>query len=347
MVQDLQDFFNAKRPINGITQRTVPWVKNERRSTMKPSTSLRYLLLPLAVLFLVVALGPISGGAENPQFQLTILHTNDFHGADFTLLAREATMIKKIRTEVRNLLYLEAGDTFTRGPFHTKFYGELEFAVLNAVGCDALTLGNNEFKATEEAGTSQAYLFKRINEAKFPILSANLKLASDGSYLPKVQPFIIKTIQGIRVGILGLSAWRIDTYPQAKGFIVENPLTAGVEIFPKVAAGSDLVMALTHIGYFEDRQLAAKLPKLAAIIGGDSHTVLKTPDVVGGIPIVQAGDNGRFLGRLDLTFEKKDGVWVLKDFQGKLIPMTAEIPEDAEIKALIQSFMAQLHQPAA
>jgi 2',3'-cyclic-nucleotide 2'-phosphodiesterase (5'-nucleotidase family) len=304
-------------------------------------------LRPYFVLIIIlVFLNSVTILGAPAKFHLTILHTNDFHGADFSALAKEATLIKEIRTEEQDVLYLDAGDTFTRGPFHQKFFGELEFAVLNAVGCNALTLGNNEFKATEDL-TAQKYLFDRINQAKFPILCANIRVAKDGSYLPEVLPFIVLDMDGEKVGIFGVSASRIADYPQTKGFIVDDPLKTAEKVFPEVAAESELVLALTHIGFNEDKKLAKRLPKLAAIIGGDSHTVLEKPFCQNRIPIVQAGDNGRFLGRLDLFFELEDGVLVLKEYKGELIPIDESVPEDPEIKALIRSFMEKVEQPAA
>ena len=278
------------------------------------------------MILLILSSVTILGAPAN--FHLTILHTNDFHGADFTALAREATLIKQIRSEEMNVVYLEAGDTFARGPFHKKFFGELEFAVLNAIGCNAVTLGNNEFKTTEHID-AQKYLRERIEQARFPILCANIRVAKDGSYLPKVRPFVIIDINGVKIGILGVSASRIAEYRQIKGFKVEDPLETAQKLFSQVAVDSELILALTHIGFEEDRELANRLPKLAAIIGGDSHTVLEKPYSENQIPIVQAGDNGRFLGRLDLFFELQNGVLVLKKYQGQLIPINDSIPEES------------------
>jgi 5'-nucleotidase len=302
----------------------------------------------LIVLMLFLVILPVYGIEVPKTFHLTIFHSNDFHGYEPTNLARQATIINQARAKESNVLYLNAGDVFTRGKYHHVFYGELEFAELNAMGLDALTLGNNEFKATEQAETSQQYLFARIEQANFPVLCANIHQVKDGSYLPNVKPFIIKTVDGIRIGIFGVTANRTGTYRQVQGLVVDDQIEAARKIFPQVAAESHIVIALTHIGFDIDQALAEALPKLAVIIGGDSHTVLLKPVNIGGIPIVQAGgENQQYLGRLDLTFEYREHTWKLKEYKGILIPINASVPEDSKIKAILDSYLAKVQKKAA
>ncbi|HEX3048872.1 MAG TPA: metallophosphatase [Bacillota bacterium] len=288
-------------------------------------------------------------GAQAPKTVcLTIFHSNDFHGHEPVNLSRQAFIVKQERAENPNVLFLNAGDVFTRGKYHYDFYGELEFAELNAMGLDALTLGNNEFKATGDADTAQGYLFSRIKQANFLVLCANVRQKKDGAYLPDVKPYIVKTIDGVRVGIFGVSANRIKDYSQAKGLVVEDQLEAAQKMFPNVKAESDLVIALTHIGFDEDKKLAEALPGLAVIVGGDSHTVLKKPFLKNGIPIVQAGgENNQYLGRLDLIFEYVDNSWKLTHYHGVLIRLNDSVPEDPEVKGILDSFVAKAQKKAA
>lgn len=303
-------------------------------------------ILVLIVLCLVIF--PVYAVDTPKVFNLTIFHSNDFHGFEPTGLARQATIVNQARAKEPNMLFLNAGDVFTRGLYHRVFYGELEFAELNAMGLDALTLGNNEFKATTEAGAAQSYLFARIKQVEFPVLCANVRQGKDGSYLPNVKPYIVKVLGGVRIGIFGITANRTGTYNQVRGLVVEDQLEAAKKIYPQVAAESDIIIALTHIGYDMDKVLASVLPGLAIIVGGDSHTVLPEPVSANGIPIVQAGGEYRqFLGRLDLTFEYINNVWKLKDYKGQLIPINSSIPEDPRIKAILDSYLAKIQKPAA
>jgi 2',3'-cyclic-nucleotide 2'-phosphodiesterase (5'-nucleotidase family) len=299
----------------------------------------------LVITLIICLLTPVIYGAESPKtFHLVILHSNDFHGADPALLARQATLIRQIRAEEPNVLVLNAGDLFTRGKYQYHFYGELEFAALNAMGTDALTLGNNEFKAV---GTvkAQDYLRARIRQAGFPVLCANV-LTKDGSYLPGVKPFIVTSVGGVKIGILGVTTGRIKGYPQTSGFRVMESVNTVKRIFPAVRTEAEIVIALTHLGCKTDKILAKAVPGLAAIVGGDSHTSLWEPVNIGGIPIVQAGSKGKFLGRLDLYLELIGGSWKLQRYHGKLIRVKAKVREDPEVKRVIDDYLGRLVKTA-
>jgi 2',3'-cyclic-nucleotide 2'-phosphodiesterase (5'-nucleotidase family) len=209
-------------------------------------------------------------------------------------------------------------------------------------------LGNNEFKATNDAATAQRYLFARIQQANFPILCANIRQIKDGAYLPGVKPFIVKNLNGIKIGIFGVSTNRIQTYVQAKGFVVDDQLETAQKIFPKVKQDADLVIALTHLGFDVDQKLAEAVPGLTVIVGGDSHTVLKEPFLKNGIPIVQAGGEfSQYLGRLDLTFEWVNDAWKMTRCQGKLIPLDDKVPQDPKVKAILDGYLARIEKKAA
>jgi 2',3'-cyclic-nucleotide 2'-phosphodiesterase (5'-nucleotidase family) len=305
---------------------------------------------PIRQLFIITLiiclLTPVIYGAESPKtFHLVILHSNDFHGAAPALLARQATMIRQIRAEEPNVLVLNAGDLFTRGKYQYVFYGKLEFAALNVMGTDALTLGNNEFKAVSTV-KAQEYLQARIRQAKFPVLCANVLTGKDGSYLLGVKPFIVTPVGGVKIGILGVTTGRIKAYPQTSGFRVMEPVETVKRILPAVQAEAEIVIALTHLGCKTDKILAKAVPGLAAIVGGDSHTSLWEPVNIKGIPIVQAGSKGKLLGRIDLYFEFIDGSWKLQRYRGKLIRVKSKVREDPEVKRVIDDYLGGLVKTA-
>ena len=289
---------------------------------------------------LVLLMSYSLGQAKPETFEITILHSNDFHGANMELLAKRATIINKIRMESANpVLVLDAGDIFTRGPYQKRFYGALEFAIMNEMKYDVITLGNNEFKATGNI-TAQKILLDRIHQANFPVLCANITDRQSGAYLPGVFPYIIKEFGEIKVAIFGVTTTKVAFYRQAKGWKVTNPILAAENIYNELAGKADIVLALTHIGLGQDISLARKLPKIGAIIGGDSHIVLLKPEMVGNVPVVQAGEYGKYLGRLDLTFEKTESGWKLRDIQGGLINLTdPDIIPDHAVMKIFEDFL--------
>lgn len=308
-------------------------------------------ILTLAIVVVLLAPVGVFAADEQPQlFNLTIIHTNDFHDYEPYALARKATIIKQIRAEKKNVLLLEGGDLSIRGPYHKVFYGELEMAVLNALKYDAWELGNNEFKAHPDQAVTDEKLNNLINQAKFPTLCSNVKTPA-GDYLPGVQPYIIKQVAGMKIGILGVTSNKVKKYPQASNKVVEDAFTAVKNLIPEVRNESDIQIVLSHAGLAGDLQIDKDLADsgISFILGADDHFVIPQPIYrSGGIPITQAGgEDNIFLGKLDLTYEKKDGKWVLKSHKGMLYPINDKVPMDAEIKKIVDGYLSKVQKPAA
>ncbi len=290
------------------------------------------------------------------SFNLTILHTNDTHGMMLPFdyqgvvkydgkqlggLARRATLIDKLRKEAKNpVLLLEAGDVFTRGPWHTLTMGKPEFAAMNLMKYDAMCVGNNEFKATLDT-RSQVVFRQLMSSCKFPWLAANLTVGKTGVMVPGVKPYIVKKIGNVRVGILGVTAPRSSDYPQTRGWTISDPIAVAKKLAPQIKRECDVLIALTHIGDLMDQLLAEQVPELDAIVGGDSHTFIDPTLMVKrgnrpDLPIVQTGEMGIFLGKLDLQFKNEDGKgWKLVSTHGALLPVNASITPDPVVAKLL------------
>lgn len=316
---------------------------------------MRRLLPTFALVFLL----SLAGATQT--FRLTVLHTNDLHGMllphnykseaytnqsedNVGGLARRAFLINQIRSASKDhVLYIDLGDIFTRGPWHLLYFGEPEVEALNHLGCAAMTVGNNEFKANLTASSQE--VFKKLNrQSKFPWLAANLTVSATGKPVEGVRPFVVRTIGGVRVGLLGLTAPRAKDYPQTKGWTISDPIEAAREWVPKARKECDVLIAMTHIGYDLDRELAAKVKGIDAIVGGDSHTLLEKPDWVASpdgrkVPIVQAGELGVWLGRLDLTFDKQGSAWKLSSASGRTLKLDKTVKEDPAMKKLLENWV--------
>lgn len=310
---------------------------------------LYFITVVIAVSFANPA-AALAASSQPQVFDLTIIHTNDFHDYEPYALARKASIIKNIRAEKKNVLLVDGGDLSIRGPYHKAFYGELEMAVLNALKYDAWELGNNEFKAHPDQAVTDEKLYNLINQATFPTLCANV-MTQEGTYLPGVQPYTIKPVAGINIGILGVTSNKVKTYPQASNKVVEEAVTTLKTLLPEVRKESDIQIVLSHAGLAGDLKIDKELSDsgISFIIGADDHFVIPQPIYrSGGIPITQAGgEDNIFLGRLDLTYENKDGKWVLKSHKGVLYPINDKVPMDPEIKNIVDGFLSKAKKIAA
>ena len=68
---------------------------------------------------------------------------------------------------------------------------------MNALNYDAMVMGNHE------PDFSASHLRTLMREARFPVLAANVVLRRGGQLYTR--PYILKTINGVRVGILGIA----------------------------------------------------------------------------------------------------------------------------------------------
>ena len=143
----------------------------------------------------------------------------------------------------------------------------------------------------------------------------------------------------MKIGVFGViqvePASRLpSTSPERiKGFAFRDPFETAREM-TSLRSGRAALIALTHLGYDQDRRLAERMPELDVIIGGHSHTRIDPAETVNGVLIAQAGSDNRFLGRVELLF--RDGRVVEK--KGALIDLQKNLPEDGEVKAMIARF---------
>ena len=260
------------------------------------------------------------------QFHLTIMHTNDWHGVLHNV-PMYATLVREVRAERENVLLLDGGDLYRRGPFES-LHGAVEIAIMNAMGYDALTFGNNDFPRND-AELFHVSQHTIIQLADFPVLTANVTL--DGEFVEGFDPYIIITMQGIDIAIIGVTSpkpWdrNLDF---TERYLFECPVLVVERMTEETSEFSDIQIVLSHAGVAFERQMRG----VSAVIGGDDHRVFRTPYVIHDpdgdrrIPMVQAGgERNHFLGRLDLYFAEIDGEWVLFDFYGRLLSVEGVTP---------------------
>ena len=243
------------------------------------------------------------------------------------------------------VLLLDAGDTFESGILSNISEGALVVDAYNALGYDALAIGNHEFDygavdtASGEGGTPdmRGALKAAAARARFPFLAANVIEAATGRPLdwPNVRPSTVVDAAGLRVGIVGVMTRYGLTRTIAAN--VQGLDTTALEPAVEREArrlrrrGADVVLVLAHAGgacfRFDDPvdlsscdddaeifRLARQLPPglVDAIVAGHTHRAVAHE--VAGIPIVQAYSHGRAFARVDLTVERGAGVVAARPF---------------------------------
>ena len=285
---------------------------------------------------------------------ISIVGTTDLHGRVFprnrqggvALLGGYLRNLRAARAvDGGAVLLLDAGDTFQGGIESNLSEGALVVDAYNALGYDALAIGNHEFEYGALDGVFEdtdppdmrGALKAAAARAQFPFLAANLLDEGTGRPVawPNVRPSTVVDAAGVRVGIVG-----VMTYGGLTKTLAANVQGLGTApLAPTVVAearqlrqrGVDVVVIVAHAGgacaRFDDPadlsscdddaeifRLAREVPVglVDAIVAGHSHAAVAHE--VAGIPIVQAYSMGRAFARLDLTVERGNGVMSTRIF---------------------------------
>jgi len=312
----------------------------------------------------------LSTSAAFADYQLNILHINDFHSRiesinkfDSTCSAEEEgkkecfggaarlkTAIDQRRQALsgQNVLLLNAGDNFQGSLFYTTYKGAAEAEVLNAMKFDVMTVGNHEFDDSEDG------LATFLDKVQFPVISANV-LAGDGSKLgDRIKPSLVLDVGGQKIGIVG--AVTNDTEelssPGPKVLIADDVASITAAVQDLKAQGINKIIALTHVGYPRDLAFIAKIPDVDVVVGGHSHSLLSNTDPKaegpyptmvdnpGGykVPVVQAASYSKYLGDLVIDFDDNG---VVKSAKGDPILVDSSFTPDPALTTRI----AELAKP--
>jgi 5'-nucleotidase len=308
----------------------------------------------------------LSAGAALADYELNILHINDFHSRiesinkfDSTCSAEEEgknecfggaarllTAINQTRDALKaqgkNVLLLNAGDNFQGSLFYTTYKGTVEAEVLNAMKFDAMTVGNHEFDDSEDG------LAGFLDKVQFPVVTANVVASAASKIGDRVKPSIVLEVGGQKIGIVGAVA--NDTAelasPGPNITIAEDVAKISEQVQKLKGEGVNKIIALTHVGYPRDLEFIAKIPDVDVVVGGHSHTLLSNTDQKaegpyptlvdnpGGykVPVVQAGQYSKHLGDLRVVF---DDSGVVKESKGDPILIDSSFkPDEATLKRI-------------
>lgn len=286
--------------------------------------------------------------------ELVILYTNDLHGhilpyeSGFSRqrvggVAAMASLIRRVREEEKGkpVFWIDAGDTLPNHLLSDMTKGKPLVQILNLLSVDAFVLGNHDF----DSGWGAEVLTETLREATFPILGCNI--VSSNGVLPFLRPYTITESAGVKVAVIGAITPETPFYiPQetAKGLSF-MPVNENVRKWMQEISRSEPDVAFyivdLHDGPEAARALASSLPFPALIVGGHTHQAFPVPYRFGKSLYLQAGNHGRFLGRISLEIDLKKKSIV--SHNNLLIPiLQGEVPEDPEVSRLITEACSSL-----
>ncbi len=228
-----------------------------------------------------------------------------------------------------------AGDILQGTPLSTVFRGKPDVEAFNAMGVDALAVGNHEF----DFGRDNFDTLRR--RAAFPFLSANIRLENGWRLL--CDPMAAFPLgESLSLAVIGLTTRELTTTTlpaHVAGLTVEDPVASVRREIGRRQGRGPLIL-LSHSRHATDRRIAAAAPELDLIIAGHDHLLFDPGRVVEGIPMFQALDNGRYLGRVDLAVDPSSGRARVES--AVYLPITARLSEDPEVAAIVSGYRERL-----
>ena len=263
--------------------------------------------------------------------QLTILHTNDLHShfENWPRIRRYLAAAKASAQAAGHTVYtFDLGDNMDRvHPVTEATNGQKNVELMNQIGYDAVTIGNNEGLSYMRAQLDHLYDY-----ANFPVVLGNL-LTADTHEQPKwaVDHRMLTTKAGTRVLVLGLTAPYQLTYPLA-GWLPIGVDQALKSLLKTYAEDFDVCVLLSHLGVDVDRQIAKRYPQVNVIIGSHTHHLFVNGEQDNHSLLAAAGKFGRYVGKIEVSV---DGQHHVKAATASVVE-TATLPEEPGDAAEIQ-----------
>jgi 2',3'-cyclic-nucleotide 2'-phosphodiesterase / 3'-nucleotidase len=327
------------------------------------------LAATISLALLIIVAFPREQKSAPPRAHVVILSTTDMHGHIFPIdyytnkydnvgIAKIATLVKEARKNNPDLLLVDSGDTIQGTPLeyiHNRRNNtppDPMMLTMNALKYDSMTVGNHEYNF------GLKNIEKARREAKFPWLSANTyntQVKGDPSNYHT--PFIIKEVQGVRVGVLGLTTPGIPNWenaPNYQGLEFRETVSEAKKWVPVLrdAGKCDVVVIAMHMGIEEDLRtgqhnpsnvpnenaavtIAREVPGVDVILMGHTHREVPSL-VVNGVLLAQANRWASHLARVDVYLDKNEttGRWGVVAKQSRTIPVTEKTEIDPEIARL-------------
>jgi 5'-nucleotidase / UDP-sugar diphosphatase len=323
----------------------------------------------LALLLFLILVMKLQGQSEK---RIILLHTNDLHARltgyapesaytplivnDDNTIGGFARIAGIIDAEKQNnkdaTLLLDAGD-FLMGTLFPYLESETGFQLrlMKKMGYDVIGLGNHEFDFGP--GWLAGVISMSAAKGEIPsLLSSNTVFNEKENADNSLEELFSKNLMfrkliiekdGIKIGLFSIVGKEADQVaPKAAPVTFAKQSAAAKKIVKELKDEKcEIIICISHSGLVkekngewggEDVDLAKKVKGISLIVGGHSHTRLDKPLFINGIPIVQTGEFGKFVGRISLLYS--NGKLNIEDY--KLIPVDDSIVADEGINHLIE-----------
>jgi 2',3'-cyclic-nucleotide 2'-phosphodiesterase (5'-nucleotidase family) len=300
--------------------------------------------------------GRCDADADTARF--TLAHLNDLQARYSDLVAGRsryayvAGYLRELKAQVPETLVLDAGDDYEKGSLaELRTMGEATRQMIQALPIDVRTIGNHDF------AYGHATVLRDVARSQHPVLGTNLATA-----LPADDPFakFARVDVGcVRVGVVGLVTQNYgsddEQIPDAFDGVFRQDARYARVLADAVRAHRgevDVLIALDHLGYFQDVELARSVAGIDVYVGGHSEDAVTRPQPIqrpdgGRAYVLQAGHYAEVVGRGDFVWDRRTRSLTLE--RHELVRVDAALPYSVEVAELARKVerdaVEDLHRP--
>ncbi len=278
-------------------------------------------------------------GSPRARAPVTFLQINDVYSTvpvdGMGGLARVATIKQRLRDAGRTPFLVLAGDFLSPSVASTVFKGEQMVAALDAAGLDLATLGNHEFDFGDDL------LITRMKDAHWQWVVSNVVDTQTGQPIGGAAPYVLRTFNGLKVGFIGLCLTTSEiSRAKLTHTRLDDPIAAAGRYLPILQReGAQVIVAVTHLAFADDRRLIERFPQIDLVIGGHEHYPITATEH--GTLVSKAGSDARWLARIDVNRRTTGATPTVERFF-ELMPVGADVPDDPKTAEVVRAYEAKL-----
>jgi hypothetical protein len=266
--------------------------------------------------------------------EITILYTGETHAMLYPCncpiepdggIARRAALIKQLRKDNTDSLFLDSGgffagglmDEYTQNTQLDTQRTSVNLKAMELMQYDAVSIGDDEFNFGKE------FLLENMTKTKVPFLSCNIQSE-------QFKPYLIKEIAGTKIGIIGVTT--LYAQQKAGGLKFIEPKLAIKQVVQDLKSkGANIIILLSHLGESDDLKLIKEIEGIDILILGHSRSKEESSQKVGSTIILRPSWQGRRLGKLSLTITDKK----ITDYRLEELRLSDKISDDPEILSIL------------
>jgi len=251
-------------------------------------------------------------------------------------ISKIATILRQAKREnPLGTIIASNGDDLMGRYFHT-FKGEAIYSLMNQSGYELYAPGNHEFDKGPEV------FAHALEYAKFEMICSDLLI--EGTPLEGTcMPYKIIERRGAKIGFFSLMTEDLPliTSPgkvklKAPNFQIANKMVKTLQ-----SEKCNIIVALTHVGFDQDKLIAQNVAGIDVIFGGHSHRALDTLARVNDTLIFNGGEQGSYVVKLDLPLDSQHHIRKTEAKYDR-IPVIDPIKADSSVQTSLDGYKNQL-----